>query len=59
MNNRNPILPDKEYKGKDYDAQVAQELGYPTKVVDMLLNEENDERRQRILIDARHGKYGR
>ena len=59
MNNRNPILPDKEYKGKEYDAQVAQELGYPTKVVDMLLNEENDERRQRILIDARHGKYGR
>ena len=59
MNNRNPILPDKEYKGKEYDAKVAKELGYPTKVVAMLLNEENDERRQQILIDARHGKYSR
>ena len=47
------------YKGKEYDALVAQELGYPTKVVAMLLNEENEEQRQRILIDARHGKYGR
>ena len=59
MNNRNPILPDKEYKGKEYDAKVAKELGYPTKVVAMLLNEENDERRQRILTDARHGLYNR
>ena len=59
MNNRNPILPDKEYRGKEYDAQVAQELMYPEKVVATLLNEENDERRQRILIDARHGKYSR
>ena len=59
MINRNPILPDKEYKGKEYDAKVAKELGYPTKVVAMLLNEENDERRQRILIDARHGLYNR
>ena len=47
------------YKGKEYDAHVAQELGYPMKVVAMLLNEENEERRQRILIDARHGKYNR
>lgn len=59
MRNRNPILPDKEYKGKEYDAKVAQELGYPTKVVAMLLTEENDERRQRILTDARHGLYNR
>ena len=59
MNNRNPILPDKEYKGKEYDAKVVKELGYPTKAVAMLLNEENDERRQRILTDARHGKYSR
>ena len=59
MNNRNPILPDKEYKGKEYDAKVAKELGYPTKVVVMLLNEENDERRRQILTDARHGKYSR
>lgn len=59
MINRNPILPDKEYKGKEYDAKVAKELGYPTKVVAMLLNEENDERRQRILTDARHGLYNR
>ena len=59
MINRNPILPDKEYKGKEYDAKVAKELGYPTKVVVMLLNEENDERRQRILTDARHGLYNR
>ena len=59
MRNRNPMLPDNEYKGKEYDATVAKELGYPTKVVAMLLNEENDERRQRILTDARHGLYNR
>lgn len=47
------------YKGKEYDAQVAQELMYPEKVVAMLLNEEDEEKRQRILTDARHGKYGR
>ena len=59
MNNRNPILPDKEYKGKEYDAKVAKELGYPTKVVALLLNEEDEARRQRILTDARHGLYNR
>ena len=59
MNNRNPILPDKEYRGKEYDAKVAKELGYPTKVVALLLNEEDEARRQRILTDARHGKYKR
>ena len=59
MNNRKPILPDKEYRGKEYDAQVAQELMYPEKVVTMLLNEEDEARRKRILTDARHGKYGR
>lgn len=59
MNNRNPILPDKEYRGKEYDAQVAQELMYPEKVVTMLLNEEDEARRQRILTDARHGLYNR
>ena len=53
------IFPEGHYKGKEYDAQVAQELMYPEKVVTMLLNEENEERRQRILIDARHGKYNR
>ena len=47
------------YKGKEYDAQVAHELMYPEKVVDMLLNEEDEERRQRILTDASHGKYNR
>ena len=47
------------YKGKEYDARVAQELMYPEKVVSMLLNEEDEERRQRILTDARHGKYSR
>ena len=59
MRNRNPMLPDKEYKGKEYDAKVAKELGYPTKVVTMLLSEEDDERRQRILTDARNWKYSR
>ena len=59
MRRRPPILPDKEYKGKEYDAKVAKELGYPTKVVTMLLSEEDDERRQRILTDTRNGKYSR
>lgn len=59
MRNRNPVLPDKEYRGKEYDAKVAQELMYPEKVVTMLLNEEDEARRQRILTDARHGKYDR
>ena len=53
------IFPEGHYKGKEYDAKVAKELGYPTKVVAMLLNEEDEARRQRILTDARHGKYKR
>ena len=53
------IFPEGHYKGKEYDAQVARELMYPEKVVTMLLNEEDEARRQRILTDARHGKYKR
>ena len=59
MSNRNPTLPNEEYKGKKYDAKVARELGYSKKVVNMLLKEEDPVKRQRILADARHGKYGR
>ena len=59
MRNRKPMLLDKEYKGKEYDAEVAKELHYPDVVIAMLLNEEDEEKRQRILTDARHGKYGR
>ena len=53
------IFPEGHYKGKEYDAKVAKELGYPTKVVAMLLNEAGEARRQRILTDARHGLYNR
>ena len=48
-----------EYKGRKDDAKIARELGYPKKVVDMLLKEKDPVKRQRIFTDARHGKYNR
>ena len=41
------------------DIRAAKELCYPQKVIDMLTNEPNPITRNRILYDARNGKYDR
>ena len=39
------------------DIQIAEELCYPRIVVDLLRKEPDQLKRQRILCDARNGKY--
>ena len=39
------------------DIQIAEELCYPRVVIDLLRGEPDQLRRQRILFDARNGKY--
>ena len=41
----------------DKDIRVAKQLGYSAKVIALLKAESNQLKRQRILIDARRGKY--
>lgn len=40
------------------DIKTAKQLGYPTKVIELLKKEYNPIARQRILYDARNGVYG-
>lgn len=44
-------------KDWEYDIKVAIELHYPEKVLDLLHKESDPVKRQRILTDARNGKY--
>ena len=41
----------------DKDIRVAKQLGYSAKVIALLKSEPNLNKRQRILTDARRGKY--
>lgn len=41
------------------DVRAARELQYPSIVIKLLENEPDQYRRQRILSDARNGKYDR
>lgn len=40
------------------DIRIARQLGYPSEVIKKLKAESNSNARQRILHDARKGKYG-
>lgn len=46
-----------EKRLKMEDINIAMELGYPKKVIWMLDDEDDPEKRQRILTDARKGVY--
>ena len=41
------------------DIKAARELCYPKVVIELLRNEPSASKRQRILCDARNGKYDR
>lgn len=40
-----------------HDIKIAKQLKYPDKVIEALDKESDPDKRQRILSDARNGKY--